>query len=85
MYYEAYANQEDALGRERYLKSGSGGDFSKHNSNTISYKNHMLDPVAQQCRTRWAFTREALLPKRRILELYATSSRRGGIYGVETA
>jgi predicted GIY-YIG superfamily endonuclease len=24
IYYEAYRNQADALGRERYLKSGSG-------------------------------------------------------------
>lgn len=27
IYYEAYLNQEDALGRERYLKSGSGRRF----------------------------------------------------------
>ncbi|PYJ18984.1 MAG: excinuclease ABC subunit C, partial [Verrucomicrobia bacterium] len=26
---EAYLNQEDALGRERYLKSGSGRRFLK--------------------------------------------------------
>jgi monofunctional biosynthetic peptidoglycan transglycosylase len=62
------------------------GDFSKHNSNTISYKNHLLDRVAQQCKTRWVFTREALLPKRRILELYANVIEMGrGIYGVEAA
>src|SRR5437868_15305565 len=71
IYYEAYLNQEDALGRESILRVDQAGDFSKHNSNTISYKNHLLDRVAQQCRTRWVFTREALLPKRRILELYA--------------
>ena len=29
IYYEAYLNQEDALGRERYLKSGSGRRFLK--------------------------------------------------------
>jgi putative endonuclease len=29
IYYEAYPNQEDALGRERYLKSGSGRRFLK--------------------------------------------------------
>ena len=29
VYYEAYLNQEDALGRERYLKSGSGRRFLK--------------------------------------------------------
>jgi hypothetical protein len=29
IYYEAYVNQEDALGRERYLKSGSGRRFLK--------------------------------------------------------
>ena len=27
IYYEAYLNQEDALGRERYLKSGAGRRF----------------------------------------------------------
>lgn len=27
IYYEAYLHQEDALGRERYLKSGSGRRF----------------------------------------------------------
>jgi putative endonuclease len=27
IYYEAYLNQNDALGRERYLKSGSGRRF----------------------------------------------------------
>ena len=29
IYYEAYRNQADALGRERYLKSGSGRRFLK--------------------------------------------------------
>ena len=61
-------------------------DFSEHNSDIISCKNHLLDRVAQQCRTRWVFTREALLPKRRILELYANVIEMGrGIYGVEAA
>jgi putative endonuclease len=27
IYYEAYLNQANALGRERYLKSGAGSDF----------------------------------------------------------
>ena len=27
IYYEAYLNEEDALGRERYLKSGAGRRF----------------------------------------------------------
>lgn len=27
IYYEAYVEQDDALGRERYLKSGSGRGF----------------------------------------------------------
>ena len=27
IYYEAYLNQEDALGREKYLKSGAGRRF----------------------------------------------------------
>jgi len=29
IYYEAYLNREDALGREKYLKSGSGRRFLK--------------------------------------------------------
>ena len=29
VYYEAYLNQADALGRERYLKSGAGRQFLK--------------------------------------------------------
>jgi putative endonuclease len=29
IYYEAYLEREDALGRERYLKSGSGRKFLK--------------------------------------------------------
>ena len=29
IYYEAYLEQADALGRERYLKSGSGRKFLK--------------------------------------------------------
>jgi hypothetical protein len=29
IYYEAYLNQADALGRERYLKSGVGRRFLK--------------------------------------------------------
>jgi len=29
IYYEAYLNQDDALGRERYLKSGAGRKFLK--------------------------------------------------------
>jgi putative endonuclease len=30
IYYEAYLEQSDALGRERYLKSGAEGSFLKH-------------------------------------------------------
>jgi hypothetical protein len=29
IYYEAYLEEEDALGRERYLKSGGGRRFLK--------------------------------------------------------
>jgi putative endonuclease len=29
IYYEAYLNQKDAIGRERFLKSGSGRNFLK--------------------------------------------------------
>ncbi|PIR96394.1 MAG: excinuclease ABC subunit C [Candidatus Doudnabacteria bacterium CG10_big_fil_rev_8_21_14_0_10_42_18] len=31
IYYEAYLNQTDAKGRERFLKSGSGRKFLKNN------------------------------------------------------
>jgi putative endonuclease len=30
IYYEAYLEEEDALGRERYLKSGGGRRFLKN-------------------------------------------------------
>ena len=30
IYYEAYLDEEDALGREQYLKSGSGRRFLKN-------------------------------------------------------
>jgi len=30
IYYEAYLNKNDALGRERFLKSGSGRRFLKN-------------------------------------------------------
>ena len=29
VYYEAYSNQKDAIGREKFLKSGSGHKFLK--------------------------------------------------------
>jgi putative endonuclease len=32
IYYEAYVEQADALGRERYLKSGAGGNFYEPSS-----------------------------------------------------
>jgi putative endonuclease len=35
IYYEAYLNQEDALGRERYLKSGSGPSILKGTIKTL--------------------------------------------------
>jgi predicted GIY-YIG superfamily endonuclease len=43
IYYEAYLNQEDALGRERYLKSGSGRRFLK-----AQLKHYLLqEPLAR--------------------------------------
>jgi putative endonuclease len=35
IYYEAYVEQADALGRERYLKSGGGRKFLWRSSETI--------------------------------------------------
>ena len=46
VYYEAYLNQEDALGRERYLKSGSGRRFLK-----AQLKHYLLqEPLARPLR-----------------------------------
>ena len=43
IYYEAYLNQEDALGREKYLKSGSGRRFLK-----AQLKHYLLqEPLAR--------------------------------------
>ena len=43
IYYEAYLNQADALGRERYLKSGSGRRFLK-----MQLRNYLaLNPIRE--------------------------------------
>jgi predicted GIY-YIG superfamily endonuclease len=39
IYYEAYLNQEDALGREDMSRAGRAGNFSEHNSDSISRNN----------------------------------------------
>ena len=39
IYYEAYLEREDALGRERYLKSGSGRRFLKSQLSSYLKKN----------------------------------------------
>ena len=45
-YYEAYLNQQDALGRETYLKSGSGRRFLK-----AQLKHYLLqEPLARPLR-----------------------------------
>ncbi len=40
IYYEAYLERGDALGRERYLKSGSGRKFLKVQVRHYLDKNH---------------------------------------------
>ena len=53
IYYEAYLDEQDALGRERYLKSGGGRRFLKS-----QLKHHLLEAsVATDPMTAW---REAL-------------------------
>jgi putative endonuclease len=42
IYYEAYLNQKDALGRERYLKSGSGRTFLKAQLRCYIAKNPII-------------------------------------------
>ena len=43
IYYEAYANQADALGRERYLKSGAGRRFLK-----AQLRNYLIENPARE-------------------------------------
>ncbi len=45
IYYEAYREQQDAIGRERYLKSGGGRRFLKYQ---VSHK--MPNPPPPQTR-----------------------------------
>ena len=59
IYYEAYLNQEDALGRERYLRVDPADDFSERNSDIICCKNRPLDRVAQRHRRPRVFTRKS--------------------------
>jgi putative endonuclease len=61
IYYEAYLEQADALGRERYLKSGSGRKFLKtqlrnylakhHSETTASAKSHERQRAFTRIRT----------------------------------
>jgi hypothetical protein len=46
MYYEAYLERDDALGRERYLTSGSGREFLK------TQLRHYLSKRAAQLKAR---------------------------------
>jgi putative endonuclease len=45
IYYEAYLEEEDALGREKFLKSGSGRRFLKRQLRHYLVK-HPLRPAA---------------------------------------
>ncbi len=54
IYYEAYLERDDALGRERYLKSGSGRKFLKTTAKALPGKKSIR-------RVSTAFTRQELL------------------------
>ena len=47
IYYEAYLNQADAMGRERYLKSGAGRGFLKAQLRNYLAKYESINRVAQ--------------------------------------
>lgn len=40
IYYEAYLSKQDAVGREKFLKSGSGRGFIKSNCKTTCKSEH---------------------------------------------
>jgi putative endonuclease len=44
IYYEAYIDPADALGRERYLKSGAGRRFQKRNYRITCKTTHSKQP-----------------------------------------
>ena len=48
IYYEAYLNQADAMGRERYLKSGAGRGFLKAQLRNYLAKYESINRVAQR-------------------------------------
>ena len=48
IYYEAYLNQADAMGRERYLKSGAGSGFLKAQLRNYLAKYESINRVAQR-------------------------------------
>src|SRR5438477_8404373 len=53
IYYEAYLNQVDVLGREKYLKSGAGRRFLKAQlRNYFGGTGNGLNRVAKQCGTQ---------------------------------
>jgi integrase len=54
IYYEAYLERDDALDRERYLKSGSGKKFSQNTVKAIPRQKSVR-------RVSTAFTRQELL------------------------
>jgi putative endonuclease len=43
IYYEAYLNEKDAIGRERYLKSGAGRRFMK-----AQLRNYLAETVVEE-------------------------------------
>ena len=48
IYYEAYLNHADAMGRERYLKSGAGRGFLKAQLRNYLAKYESINRVAQR-------------------------------------
>jgi putative endonuclease len=57
IYYEAYLNQRDAVGRERYLKSGAGRKFLKAQlRNYLAEGHNRLNRVAYALRDTRMFS-----------------------------
>jgi len=58
IYYEAYLEQADAIGRERYLKSGSGRRFLK--AQLANYESNHADRVSEAFTRRHSFATHLL-------------------------
>jgi putative endonuclease len=80
IYYEAYLNQADAPGRERYLKSGSGRRFLKTQLRNYLSERPWCNRVAKPLRgrVRWIKVRDCALAIASTRDVYA--SKRNSIF-----